>query len=69
MMIHFLLFADSKPEDLYLSPSQNKIIISEFGSLAPNTKYGKISFYDLVSESKGSNFFYEENTWETQTVN
>ena len=40
------------PEDLYLSPSQNKIIISEFGSLAPNTKYGKISFYDLVTESK-----------------
>lgn len=52
------------PEDLYLSPSQNKIIISEFGSLAPNTKYGELSFYDLVSESKGiPNFFYEENTW------
>ena len=52
------------PEDLYLSPSQNKIIISEFGSLAPNTKYGKISFYDLVTESKRiPNFLYEENTW------
>ena len=52
------------PEDLYLSPSKNKIIISEFGSLAPITKYGEISFYDLVSESKKSpNFLYEENTW------
>ena len=52
------------PEDLYLSPSKNKIIISEFGSLAPNTKYGAISFYDLVSESiKRPIFSYEDNTW------
>lgn len=52
------------PEDLYLSPSENKIIISEFGSLAPNTNYGKISYYDLVSESKRNPIFlFEENTW------
>ena len=35
------------PEDLYLSPSKEKIIISEFGSLAPNTKYGNLSYFDL----------------------
>ena len=36
------------PEDLYLSPSKNKIIISEFGSLAPNTQYGEIFFTKII---------------------
>ncbi len=52
------------PEDLYLSPSKEKIIISEFGSLAPNTKYGNLSYFDLSSkEKKDFEISYESNDW------
>ena len=52
------------PEDLYLSPSNEKIIISEFGSLAPNTKYGNLSYFDLFrKEKKDFEISYESNDW------
>ena len=38
------------PEDLYLSPSKTKIIVSEFGSLAPNTKFGNLVYFDLKTK-------------------
>ena len=40
------------PEDLYLSPSETKIIVSEFGSLAPNTKFGNLVYFDLSTNKK-----------------
>ena len=40
------------PEDLHLSPSQTKIIVSEFGSLAPNTKFGDLVYFDLITNKR-----------------
>ncbi len=52
------------PEDLYLSPSKTKIIISEFGSLSPNTKFGSLVYFDLNSNKKEPiSISYEANKW------
>ena len=52
------------PEDLYLSPSKTKIIISEFGSLAPNTKFGDLVYFDLKTNKREEiSISYESNEW------
>ena len=52
------------PEDLYLSPSKEKIIVSEFGSLSPNTKFGNLSFFDLKTNTRQKiDITYESNEW------
>ena len=56
------------PEDLYLSPSQTKIIVSEFGSLAPNTKFGNLVYFDLITNKKELILIsYESNEWGENT--
>ena len=56
------------PEDLYLSPSKTKIIVSEFGSLAPNTKFGNLVYFDLsTNEREPISIKYESNQWGDDT--
>ena len=56
------------PEDLYLSPSETKIIVSEFGSLAPNTKFGDLVYFDLsTNKIEPISISYESNEWGDDT--
>ena len=65
----FEIFCGFKnPEDLYLSPSKKKIIVSEFGSLAPNTKFGNLVYFDLKTKKREPiSINYEANQWGDDT--